>query len=261
MFTKLDLRSGYHQIRMHDDDVYKTAFKSHDGHYEFVVMPFGLTNAPSTFQALMNSVFKPFLRKFTLVFFDDILVYSHSISEHVQHLKLVLQVMRENSLYAKKSKCVFRTDKVEYLGHVISGQGVSTDPSKIQAMQQWPAPTNVKQLRGFLGLTGYYRRFIKGYETISQPLTTLLKKNALHWSPQAQTAFEELQKAMINSHVLALPNFDEEFVIETNASRFGIGAVLQQKGHPIAFLSKTLASKHQALSTYEKELLVVVLAL
>nr|GEY95845.1 hypothetical protein [Tanacetum cinerariifolium] len=133
VFPKLNLRSGYHQIRMCEDDIYKTAFKSHEGYYEFVVMPFGLTNAPSTFQALMNSVFKPFLRTFTLVFFDDIL----------------------------KSKCVFGTTQVEYLGHVISAQGVSTDLSKITTMQDWPVPTTLKQLRGFLGLTGYYRRFIK----------------------------------------------------------------------------------------------------
>ncbi|GJR51161.1 putative mitochondrial protein [Tanacetum coccineum] len=226
----IEYRSGYHQIRMCEKDVYKTAFKTHEGHYEFVVIPFGLTNAPSTFQALMNSVFKPFLRKFTLVFFDDILVYSPSTADHITHLRMVLQAMRENTLFTKQSK----------------------------SMQEWPIPITLKQLRGFLGLTGYYRRFIKGYATIGQPLTMLLKKNAFQWNLQAQEAFKKLQQDMIQSLVLALPNFDEEFVIKTDASGFGLGAVLQQNKHPIAYLSKTLALKHQSLSTYEKELLAML---
>ncbi|GKD51321.1 putative mitochondrial protein [Tanacetum coccineum] len=223
VFSKLDHRSGYQQIRMSEEDIYKTTFKSHDGHYKFVVMPFGLTNAPLTFQALMNSIFKPFFRRFTLVFINDILVYSPSMSSYLHHLRQVLQVMREHTLYAKESKCVFRTDSVEYLGHIISLTAVATNPKKVEAMEAWPVPTNIKQLRGFLGLTGYYRRFIQGYAIVTQ------------------------------APVLALPNFNEEFIIETDASSYGIGAVLQQQGHPIAFLSKTLAPKHQSLSAYERE--------
>ncbi|GJZ49966.1 transposon ty3-I gag-pol polyprotein [Tanacetum coccineum] len=230
-FSKLDLRPGYHQIRMHEEDIGKTAFRTHEGHYKFLVMPFGLTNAPSTFQALMNTVFKPFLRHFTLVFFDDILVYSATLEEHLQ---LVLQDMKHNSLYAKMSKCIFAASQVEYLGHIISGKGVSTHPSKITAMQKWSTPVNVKQLRGFLGLTGYYRRFIKDYANII---------------------------AMSQASVLALPDFNKPFTVETDASGMGIRAVLQQGGHPIAYLNKSLSPKHQALSTYEKEFYAVLMAL
>ncbi|GJZ05359.1 retrotransposon-related protein [Tanacetum coccineum] len=211
--------SGYHQIRMFKDDIAKTAFKTHEGHYEFLVMPFGLTNAPSTFQALMNE------------------------------------------LYAKRSKCVFGADHVEYLGHIITSEGVATDPTKIEAMKSWPTPKTLKQLRGFLGLTGYYRRFIRDYAIISQPLTALLKKNAFKWDDKAQDAFEELKKAMVHAPVLQMPDFEATFIVETDASGLGIGAVLQQNGHPIAFMSKTLAAKHHSLSTYEKEFLAVIQAL
>lgn len=210
------------------EDKYKSAFVTHNGQYEFRVMPFGLTNAPATFQKMMNEVFAPNIRKYVLVFFDGILIYSKSMKDHDEHLQSVLAVLRQHKLFAKKSKCGFGLDHIDYLGYIISKEGVSTDPEQIRAMVEWHVPKNLKAMRAFLGLTGYYRRFIQGYGTIAKPLTKLTKKGKFLWNPRAQEAFETLKKKMVEAPILALPNFKEPFIIETDACMSGIGAVLLQ---------------------------------
>jgi hypothetical protein len=224
-------------------------------------MPFGLTNAPATFQALMNNVFAAYIRKFLPVFFDDILIYSKTKTEHLQHLKLVLDKLREHTLFAKLSKCVFATEQVEYLGHVISAQGVATDPKKIEAVKAWPLPQNITQLRGFLGLAGYYRRFVKNFGLICRPLHDLLKKDSFKWTNSQTVTFEQLKTSLITAPVMALPDFHEPFTLETDASGTGLGAVLMQQGKPIACFSKTLGTKAASLSTYDKEALAILEAL
>ena len=176
VFSKIDLRSGYHQLRVHDEDVPKTAFRTRYGHFVFLAMPFGLTNSPAAFMDLMNRIFRPYLDQFVIMFIDHILIYSGSGEEHAEHLRIVLQTLQEHRLYAKLSKCQFWLDSVAFLGHIVSTEGVSVDPKKVEAILNWKPPTSVTEIRRFLGLAGYYRKFVEGFSKIASPLTRLTRK-------------------------------------------------------------------------------------
>ena len=194
VFSKIDLRSGYHQLKIRSEDVPKIAFRTRYGHYEFLVMPFGLTNAPAAFMDLMNRIFQPYLDQFVIVFIDDILIYSSSKEDHEEHQRVILQILRENQLYAKFSKCQFWLDIVAFLGHVISIDGVSIDPQKIEAIMNRKPPTNVTEIRSFLGLAGYYRKFVKGFSKLAALLTKLTrKKEKFVWLEACQQSFDELK--------------------------------------------------------------------
>jgi hypothetical protein len=241
---------------------YKTAFQMYMCHFEFRVMAFGLTGAPGTFQKAMNKTLAPVLRKCALVFFDDILVYNSSLSDHVIYLAKVFESLAIDQWKVKLSKCSFAQNQIAYLDHVISSQGVVTDPAKISAISAWPTPTNVKALRSLLGLAGYYGKFVRHFGVISQPLTNLLKKHSLFvWTTDHEVAFSTLKQALVAAHVLALPDFTKPFVLEIDASDAGVGVVLMQSGHPTAFLSKALGPKSRGLSAYEKEYMAIIILL
>jgi hypothetical protein len=260
-FSKLDLRSGYHQVRMRAEDITKTAFCTHDGLYEFLVMPFCLCNALTMFQALMNDVLRPYLRHFVLVFFDDILIYRETWPDHLRHAHTVFTILHQHRLIVKRSKCSFSVESISYLGHTISATGVAMDPTKVQAVAEWPQPSSARAVRGFLGLAGYYRKFVREFGVVAAPLTTLLHKDGFSWSPEAAAAFTILKTTVTTAPLLALPDFTQPFIVECDASTYGFGAVLLQDQHPVAFFSRPAASRHRSLAAYERELIGLVLAI
>ncbi|VVA23916.1 PREDICTED: retrotransposon, partial [Prunus dulcis] len=262
VFSKIDLRLGYHQLRIKEEDVPKTAFRTRYGHYEFLVMPFGLTNAPAAFMDLMNRVFRRYLDRFVIVFIDDILMYSKSRKAHMKHLELVLKTLRRKKLFAKFSKCQFWLDRVNFLGHVISADGVYVDPQKVEAVVNWPQPTSVTEVRSFLGLAGYYRRFVEGFSTIAAPLTRLTRKRVkFEWSKGCEKSFDELKTRLTTAPVLTLLDDSGTFVIYSDASKQGLGCVLMQHGRVIAYASRQLKKHELNYPVHDLELAAVVFAL
>jgi len=239
MFSKIDLRSGYHQILVKADDVQKTAFRSRYGHYEYVVMPFGVTNAPTVFMDYMNKIFRLFLDRFVVVFIDDILIYSKTQEEHAEHLRLVLGDLREKQLYAKLSKCKFWLDEVQFLGHVISAQGIVVDPAKVEAVVKWETPKSATEIRSFVGLAGYYRRFIEGFSKIVAPLTQLTRKDQpFTWIDKCEDIFQELKRRLTSAPILVIPDVGKPFEVYCDASHLGLGCVLMQEKKAVAYASR-----------------------
>ena len=263
-FTKLDLHSGYHQIPIRPGDEYKTAFTSRYGTYEFLVMPFGLTNAPATFQTAMTTMFTDWLDVFVIVYLDDILIYSSTQQEHLEHVRKVMDKLYQNQWYCKLKKCEFAATSVEYLGHIVSNGKISIDPDKMKAVTEWKVPfKNVTEVQSFLGLVGYYRKFIPHFSHIARHLHELTKKNIeFKWEEKHTQAVDKLKAAIVSPDCLAIFDSERETILTTDACDSALGAVLMQKydhgERPIAFISRALNTTEQNYSMWEKELYAVV---
>jgi hypothetical protein len=262
IISKIDLRSGYHQLKIRTKDIPKIAFTTRYGLYEFLVMSFGLTNAPAYFMNLMNKVFMDYLDQFVVVFVDNILVYSQNEEAHEDHLRLVLQKLCDNQLYAKFSKCDSWLKEVAFLGHIITNGGIKVDPGIISEILNWKQPTDVSKIRSFLGLAGYYRRFIEGFSKIVKPLTSLLEKGKeFKWDEACQKRFEELKERLTTAPVLIMPDIHKGFDVYCDASHLALGCVLMQEGKEIAYASRQLQKHEKNYPTHDLELAVVVHAL
>lgn len=268
IFTKIDLRGAYNLIRIRSGDEWKTAFRTRYGHFEYNVMPFGLTNAPAIFQRLMNDIFSDLLDRGVVNLLDDILIYSDNVKDHESTVKIVLDRLRKNELYAKLSKCEFSKNSVEFLGHVISAKGLEMCRSKIESVLDWPVPTKVKELQAFLGLANYYRRFIKGFSLIATPLTSLLKKDRIwDWTEIQDTAFNKMKHLFTSAPILTFPDPLLQYTLECDSSDFALGAILSQhrltsmdgilRLHPVAYFSRKLLPAEQNYEIYDKELLAI----
>jgi len=263
VFSALDLRSAYNQVQLQPSDCMKTAFKTPFGLFEYKTLCFGLTNAPAAFQSVMNSIFRPYLNSFVMVYLDDILIFSKTPEEHERHLRLVLDVLRNHNLTAAVHKCTLNQPQILYLGHVVSAAGVAADPAKTKAVAEFPRPRDVHQLRSFLGMCNYFRRFIHKYAAMVRPLTNLLKSGvnvAAAWSQEATAAFEAVKRALSSAPVLRLPDWrsDQPFDLYCDASYAGVGGALLQDGHPVAYESRKLIPAEMNYPPTEIEMLAVV---
>jgi len=262
VFSKINLRSVYHQILVKAKDVQKITFRSCYGHYEYVVMPFGVTNAPAIFMDYINRIFHHFLDKFVVVFIDDILIYSRTKEEHGEHLRSMLEILREKRLYDKLSKCELWLEEVNFLGHVISGQGISVYPTKVEAVLKWERPKTATEIRSFVGLAGYYRRFIKDFSRIVTPLTQLTHKNQpFAWTDRCEQSFVELKKRLTSAPVLVIPDTNKPFAVYYDASHQGLGGVLMQEKKVVAYASRQLKVHEKNYPTHDLELAAVVFTL
>jgi hypothetical protein len=262
ILSKIDIRSGYHQVSIKEEDINKTTFRKSYGHYEFTVVPFGLSNALVVFMCLMNGVFREYLDKFVIFFLDDILVYSKIEEEHEKHLRMVLQVLRTHQLFAKLSKCSFFQNRIHYLGNIISKEGIAVDPEKIEAIKGWATPKNVTEFRSFMGLAGYYRRFIAGFSRISHPITSLQRIwGKFQWTEECEKIFQKLKQLLTSAPILKIADLDEEFMVCTYACKEGLGGVLIQNGFMICFESKKLKENERIYATHDLELEPIVHAL
>ncbi len=267
-FTKLDLRNAYHLVCIREGDEWKTAFNTPRGHFEYRVLPFGLSNAPAVFQALVNDVLRDMLNQFIYVYLDDILIFSHSLQEHVQHVRRVLQRLLENGLYVKAEKCVFHAQSVPFLGYIVSVEGMRMDPDRVQAVVDWPTPDSRKALQRFLGFANFYRRFIRSFSQLAAPLTALTSiKTPFRSSSAAEAAFTKLKGCFVSAPILIAPDPSQQFVVEVDASEVGVGAVLSQRSssddkvHPCAYFSHRLSPAERNYDIGNRELLAVKLAL
>ena len=232
------------------------------GHYEYVVMPFGVTNALTIFMDYMNRIFRLYLDQFVVVFIDDILIYSESQEEHAEHLRVVLEVLKQHKLYGKLSKCEFWLDEVQFLGHVILAQGIEVDPAKIETVVKWERPQTVTEVRSFFGLTGYYRRFVEGFSKIVSPLTQVTRKDQpFSWTNECEAYFEDMKRRLTTTPVLVIPDTTKMFEVYCDASYQGLGCVLMQDKRPVAYASRQLKVHEKNYPTHDLELAVVVFAL
>ena len=262
-FSSLDLVSGFWQVEMEEEDKEKTAFTCWKGLYEFNVMPFGLKNAPPTFQRLMNKVLDGYINKFVVVYIDDIMIYSKTFEEHIEHLEKVFQRLVEANLMVKFKKCKFCLQNIEFLGHIVGRDGLQVDPKKVEKMKKLPAPKNLKEVRGIMGLLGYYRKFVPNFSKIAKPINQLLKKEEeFKWTNKQQEALNILKKKMIEAPILGYPDNTKEYILMTDASGKGLGAVLSQKDEQnrevvIAYASKSLNKAEQNYPITEQECLAI----